>query len=320
VRADRLVATLLLLQRRGRLTARELSAELEVSERTARRDLEALAMAGVPVYSERGRNGGWRLLGGGRTDLSGLTAPEARALFLVAGTASSVTPEVRAALRKLVRALPETMRGEAEAASRSVVVDPGGWGRTPRPEEGPPHLAELQAATAAEICVRLGYRDRRGRESARLVHPLGLAKKARTWYLLAGTDEGLRTFRVNRVSFVERTGEAVVRPPGFDLAESWRETVERVEEMRQPVALDCLVREHCVEVLRWMFDRQASVGDRTDDGRVRVRLAGQRLEVLAAQVAGFGRDVEVLDPPAARDRLAELGDELRYLYEQPARR
>src|SRR6266436_1226970 len=124
VRADRLVAVLMLLQTRGRVTAAEVAAELEISERTARRDLDALAMAGLPVYSQPGRNGGWELLGGARTDLSGLNAAEARALFLVAGPSSTATPEVKAALRKLVRALPETFRSQAEAASEAVVVDP----------------------------------------------------------------------------------------------------------------------------------------------------------------------------------------------------
>src|SRR3984893_9925686 len=110
MRADRLVAILLRLQRRGQVTAAEAAAELEVSERTARRDLEALGMAGLPVYSTKGRNGGWGLAGGGRTDLSGLTEAEVRTLFLLAGPSSSATPELRAALRKLVRALPEPFR------------------------------------------------------------------------------------------------------------------------------------------------------------------------------------------------------------------
>src|SRR5580765_2214549 len=116
VRADRLVAILLMLQSRGQVTAAEVAAELEVSERAARRDLEAHGMAGLPLYSRHGRGGGWQLAGGCRTDLSGLTAAEARALFLVAGPSSSATPEVKAALRKLVRALPETFRSDAEAA------------------------------------------------------------------------------------------------------------------------------------------------------------------------------------------------------------
>lgn len=130
VRADRLVAILLMLQQREQVTAAEVALELEVSERTARRDLDALAMAGVPVYSMQGRGGGWRLLGGARIDLSGLTASEARALFLVAGPAATATPAVKAALRKLVRALPEPFREQAEAAATSVVVDPRHWGES----------------------------------------------------------------------------------------------------------------------------------------------------------------------------------------------
>src|SRR5688572_18021831 len=110
MRADRLVAELLILQARGRITAAQLAEELEVSERTARRDLEALSMAGIPVYSQAGRGGGWSLIGGARTDLSGLTATEARTLFLIAGPSSAATPEAKSALRKLVQALPETFR------------------------------------------------------------------------------------------------------------------------------------------------------------------------------------------------------------------
>src|ERR687897_3134835 len=128
MRADRLVATLLFLQSRGRVTAAEVADELEVSVKTARRDLEALAMAGIPVYSQPGRGGGWSLIGGARTDLSGLTAAEARTLFLVAGPSSAVTPEAKAALRKLVRALPEPFRVTAEAASTAVVLGPTGGG------------------------------------------------------------------------------------------------------------------------------------------------------------------------------------------------
>ena len=128
MRADRLVATLLVLQARGRVTARELADELEISVKTARRDLEALAIAGIPVYSQAGRNGGWQLIGGARTDLSGLTENEARTLFMVAGPASTATPAAKAALRKLVQALPETFRAGAERAASSMVLDPASWG------------------------------------------------------------------------------------------------------------------------------------------------------------------------------------------------
>jgi predicted DNA-binding transcriptional regulator YafY len=142
MRADRLVAVLLLLQARGRVTAAEVAEELEVSVKTARRDLESLSTAGLPVYARPGRGGGWQLLGGGRTDLSGLSAAEARALFLLAGPHTRLAPEARSALRKLVRALPEPFREHASAAAEAVVLDPAGWGAASPPAS--PHLDALQ--------------------------------------------------------------------------------------------------------------------------------------------------------------------------------
>jgi predicted DNA-binding transcriptional regulator YafY len=127
VRADRLIAALLLIQSRGRVTAAELAAELEVSVATARRDLEAMSAAGIPVYPQPGRGGGWSLVGGARTDLSGLSASEAQALFLLAGPTATVSGPARAALRKLVRALPQTFRADAEAAAGATVLDSTRW-------------------------------------------------------------------------------------------------------------------------------------------------------------------------------------------------
>jgi predicted DNA-binding transcriptional regulator YafY len=227
VRADRLVAELLIMQSRGRVTAAELAEELEISERTARRDLEALAMAGIPVYSQAGRGGGWSLVGGARTDLSGLTAAEARTLFLVAGPSAAATPQVKAALRKLVRALPEPFRAEAEAAASAIVLDPSSWDRTDAPT--PVFLDDLQRAVVEGVQVRLSYVDRERRETERVVHPLGLVAKASVWYLVAGTEAGQRTFRVSRVRGVTPTGEPVERPDGFDLAATWEEIKESLE-------------------------------------------------------------------------------------------
>ena len=175
MRADRLVAILLMLQARGQVTAAEVAEELEVSERTARRDLDALGVAGLPIYSTQGRNGGWRLAGGGRTDLSGLTASEARALFLVAGPSSSATPEVKAALRKLVRALPEPFRDHAEAASTAVVIDPAGWDRPTRPRRTPPLLDAIQRAVVEGLQVTFELPGARRRHQ----HPRGPSSRTR---------------------------------------------------------------------------------------------------------------------------------------------
>jgi predicted DNA-binding transcriptional regulator YafY len=314
MRADRLVATLLLLQSRKRVTAAEVAAELEVSERTARRDLEALSAAGIPVYAQPGRGGGWELLGGARTDLSGLTSDEARTLFMVAGPEAAATPELKAALRKLVRALPEPFRARAEQAATSVVIDPGGWGRRGRPAPRPRLLDALQAAVADGEQVLLGYADRTGAATSRVVHPLGLAQKGSVWYLVAHTDAGQRTFRVGRVTSVERTGQPVVRPDGFDLEQTWRQIVANVDELRSPERVEIVMQADWTHVLRWMFDSQFVEGDPTPDGRIAGSIGCQSVERCVAEIAGLAPHVEVIAPAHARAQLASLGRELVATY------
>lgn len=315
MRADRLVATLLLLQARGRVTAGEVAEELEVSERTARRDLEALGMAGIPVYSQAGRGGGWSLLGGARTDLSGLTAAEARTLFLVAGPSSAATPEAKSALRKLVQALPETFRADAEAAASAVMIDSSSWGG--RPVTPPPFLDELQRAVVDGVRVELGYADRKGVESQRTVSPLGLVQKGSTWYVIANTANGMRTFQVWRVRSVGATTAPVERPDGFDLAETWAGVVAEMDARRAAPSVRALVDAAMVRTLRWHWGRALVVpdeGTRRADGRIEVTIGGASWEAVADQLAGYGPAVEVVDPPEARVHLAEIGHQLTVLY------
>jgi len=335
VRADRLVAILLMLQRRDVVTAAEVAEELEISVRTARRDLEALAMAGVPVYPQRGRGGGWRLLGGGRLDLSGLTAGEARSLFVLVGGRPEVGPEVRSALRKLLRALPEPLREGAEAAAGSVVVDPVGWDRPRGEPRRPDRLDDLEAAVIDGECLHLGYRARSGEVTERVVHPLGLAAKGRNWYLVAGTATGLRTFRADRVERAERTGEPVVRPDGFDLSEAWARIVSDVDQLRTPLeALGTAVPE-ALPYLRMVLGRRVEViGDEAagsdpagsdlagsgpesatpSDGSVRIRIRAANVRAVANDLAGFGSWVRIEEPRELRELLGDIGAELCSLY------
>ncbi|MEU1606470.1 helix-turn-helix transcriptional regulator [Micromonospora matsumotoense] len=314
MRADRLVAILLLLQQREQVTAAEVARELEISERTARRDLDALGMAGVPVYSVQGRGGGWRLVGGARTDLSGLTAGEARALFLVAGPASAVTPTVRAALRKLVHALPEPFRAQAEAASSALVMDPQRWGSS-RVEPRPPRfLDELQDAVLRGVQVRLGYVDRARTGTERTVHPLGIVAKGPSWYLVATTEAGRRTFRVDRVSSVDPTTDPVHRPEDFDLAESWREIADEVERKRTPIEAYATCAPHGIGVLRMAFGARLEVGGAMTDGHVEVVIRGNDEHKLAGELAGLVDYLEVTGPPGVRDQLAAVGTVLVARY------
>ncbi|MEV5276778.1 WYL domain-containing protein [Streptomyces sp. NPDC052811] len=312
MRADRLVATLLFLQTRGRVTVAELAAELETSERTARRDLEALAASGVPVYSQRGRGGGWSLVGGARTDLTGLTADEIRALFLIAGPLST-TPASRTALRKLVRALPSPLRSGAEAASRAQISDGLDWSRSPVAAQGS-HLDALRHAVVDGIQVRLGYARPGSPAGERTVHPLGLASKAGAEYLVAGTDRGMRIFRLSRITHVEPTGAPVVRPDGFDLAEAWRSLAARMEDRMLSATVQAHADADAEPVLRGLFGSRLRIMGPLSNSRMEIEVDGPSVEVVAAQMAGLGRRVEVLAPPKARQRLASLAGELAALY------
>lgn len=308
MRADRLVAVLLLMQTRGRVTAAELATELQVSVATARRDLAALATAGVPVYPQPGRGGGWSLVGGARTDLSGLTAAEARALFLLLGPAAAVSTEAGAALRKLLGALPRTFRADAEAATDATMIDPVRWGERDRPR--PATVDLLQTAVIRRRKVRLTYAGPRRERTERLVDPWGLIDKDDIWYLLAGTDRGRRTFRVDRIIQAEPTDQSATRPDDFVLAAAWQEVVDEIEQRRSRTWATVLIAERFVPILRDQFGRHCHPDGEPDHGRVRVRLAAPTPLDIARHLAGWGALIEVVGPRSVRDELARIGTEL----------
>ena len=313
MRADRLVAVLLLLQSRGQVTAAEVAAELRTSLATARRDLEALSTAGIPVYPQPGRGGGWSLVGGARTDLSGLTGDEARALFLIVGP-TATDPAARAALRKLVRALPATFRADAEAAGEAVVVDPARWGAAERTR--PALVERLQRHVVARTRVRLTYANRRG-PSERLLEPLGLVDKDDVWYLVADGGSGRRTFRVDRISGVEATGERFEHPADFDLAREWQRVVDEVERRRALSAATVVVPNRFLPVLREQFGRHCTDEEDLGDERTRCRLAAPTPLDLARHLAGWGSGLDVEGPGPVRRELGRIGRELseRYPFE-----
>ncbi|MEU6560368.1 helix-turn-helix transcriptional regulator [Nocardia nova] len=313
MRADRLIATLLLMQTRGRVTAAQIATELEVSVATARRDLEALSAAGVPVYPQPGRGGGWALVGGARTDLSGMTADEARALFLLLGPVASGSAATRSALRKLLRALPETFRAEAEAASTATLVDSAGWGERERPE--PEAVRLLQQAVSRRRTVRFRYGSP-ARE--RVAEPWGVVGKDTVWYLIAGTDRGRRTFRVDRMSEVTVENGTVVVPADFDLARAWSEIVERMEHRRSEVSAIVHADTAVVPVLRDRLGRHCTVEGPVGDGRIRVRVTAHLPRAVAEQLAGFGNRLEVVAPESIRRELAALAAELAEIYRRDA--
>lgn len=308
MRADRLVAALLILQGRSRITARELAEELEVSPRTARRDLEALAMAGVPIYPQVGRGGGWTLLGGASTDLTGLTSDEARALFLTIGTAPNVTPALRQAVRKLAQALPEPFAGDAERVADVTVVDPVQWGRVPGRLDDDRFLEPLQRAVLEERRIELGYRTPGRSAGTRLADPLGLVAKAGRWYLVAGTEAGQRTFRVGRVTSVEVLDESFERPADFDLSAAWRQILVDVGDRGRQMTATGVAERRMLGLLRYVVGDRLKIGPPRADGRHDVEILGPSAEVLAGELAGFVTGLDIEGPDELRAELARLGD------------
>lgn len=290
MRADRLIATLLLLQARGRVTAAELAQELEISVATAR----------------------WSLVGGARTDLTGLTSTEARALFLLAGPGAALAPPVRSALRKLVRALPDTFRADAEAAADTVTVDPAHWGDHDR--DRPAFVDTLQDAIINRTKITIIYPTRDREPTQRLVDPWGLAAKDGIWYLIAGTDKGQRTFRVDRILHTDPSDHRSQRPTDFTLSQEWERVVDNIEQRRSPITATVLIATHRLHVLQRQFGRHCTPLDTQPDGRLRVQIAAHIPLSIAERIAGWGNDIEVLEPDSLKTELARLGKELLTRY------
>lgn len=319
MRADRLLSLLLLLQTRGRMTARDLARRLEVSERTIYRDVSALSLAGVPVYAERGPGGGCALVEGYRTNLTGLTEPEARTL-LISATAGPLVDlglggALDAALLKLLAALPAAQRDDAERARQRVHLDPSGWGQ-PEPA---PYLAAVQEAVWCERKLRLAYRKSNGQLAEYLVDPLGLVAKASVWYLVGAVTGALRTFRVSRVRAAEMTDLPGERPPDFDLPRYWDESSAQFQASwaQYPVTVSASPR--FVATLPDIFGARAHTlieraGPADARGWIQLTLTFDSFEVALGRVAGFGTSIEVLEPVELRDALLRLARDLVTFY------
>ncbi|MFJ9380985.1 helix-turn-helix transcriptional regulator [Streptomyces sp. NPDC101455] len=328
MRAARLIKMVLLLQSRPSMTAAELARELEVSERTVTRDAQALAEAGVPVYADRGRAGGYRLVGGYRTRLTGLGRSEAEALFLsgVPGALREMGLEdaASAARLKVSAALMPSLSDASHAAAQRFHLDAPGWFTEPKTPELLPAVAD-----AVWDDRRMVARYRRADSDVeRELEPYGLVLKAGVWYLcarVAADPDSYRVYRIDRFTVVEPGAERFVRDPDFDLPAFWEERAEqfarsilRAEVVvrlsangarRLPYAVDPVAAREALDA--------AGEPDPDDDGWVTVTLPVESEEVAHSQLAGLGPDVEVLTPESLRARFTSDALRLTALYHRP---
>ena len=307
MRADRLLSIVLLLQTHGQLTSRLLAERLEVSERTIHRDMEALSLSGIPVFAERGSNGGWSLLGEYRTNLTGLNEAEIQSLFvtqppkLLADLRLKKASE--GALLKLLAALPAMYRQGAEQARRRIHIDTAGWAKQ---EEAVPLLPVLQDAIWSERKLRFGYQRGPGcDEVEREVDPLGLVAKGSAWYLVAGVGGEIRSYRISRMSRAEVLDQACVVPADFDLAGYWETSTATFKSALPNYVAKFRVAPEVFPRLRFA-GRFARVGDTvdTDENGWLIVNVGFDVEEIACEYAlGFGSKLEVLAPRSLREKV-----------------
>lgn len=319
MRADRLLSVLLLLQNRGRMTAPELAAELEVSVRTVYRDIEALGASGVPVCADRGPAGGYRLMDGYRTRLTGLTDAEAGALFLagVPGPARELGlgAVLTTAQQKLQAVLPAERAERARRIQDRFHLDAPAWFRDADPVGW---LAPVAQAVWEQRVLRAHYRRWAG-EVHRELHPLGLVLKGGIWYLVARADQAVRTYRISRFLAVDLTEEVFERPAGFELAAYWAEASRRLEAALHQGVARLRISPQAQRLLPVQFGAVGaraleSAGAPDHEGWVRVEMPVEAPEVAVGDLLRLGTEAEVLGPPALREAIARAVSVLAHRY------
>jgi predicted DNA-binding transcriptional regulator YafY len=319
MRASRLLSLLMLLQSRGRVNAQALAQALEVSVRTIHRDVDELSAAGVPIWADRGRLGGFQLQPGWRTRVDGLTAPEAQAMFLggLPGPAAELGlgEAMASAQLKLLAALPEGWRDDARRVSARFHLDPIDWYRGPSATD---HLPAIAQAVWSERRLSMRYESWKG-EVRRSVDPLGLVLKAGIWYLAARVGNGVRTYRLSNILELDVGDESFERPADFDLAAWWLASTRRFEKELAVDTAQLRVSAAGMKALRDLGAAvaqaaEASQSEADEAGWRRVTIPIESVAHAAQQVLRLGAQAEVLKPAALRREVLERVSAIAALY------
>jgi len=319
MRADRLLSLMMLLQTRRQMTAEELADELEVSKRTIYRDIDALSVAGVPVYANGGPGGGYALLDSYRTTLTGLNEAEIRALFLltIPGPLSDlgVSQQLKAAILKLTSSFTGDHYEQANYLRQRLHLDAASWFQTAEPV---PHLKTAQEAVWQDRQLVLSYRRRNDTVSERTISPYGLVAKASIWYLVAATDQGMRVYRVSRIESVQKTQTHFARPQDFDLPKFWTDWVISYKASLPKYPVTLRVGPDLIPVLPYILgDNVRSLIEQAQpdsEGWRVIDYTFERIEEAQTYVLGMGASVDVIAPEELRASVLKLATDVLAHY------
>lgn len=320
MRAGRLLKLLMTLQTHDKVTARELAETCETSVRTVYRDIDALSEMGVPVYSEQGVQGGYRLLNGYRTRLNGLSAQEAETLFLAGLSGPAQKMGLQSTLAdaqlKLMTALPESMRQEADRLQSRFLLDAPNWFSD---DEKAEHLPQLMTAVLEQRLVGMSYQSWRGVRQ-REAQPLGVVLKGGHWYLVAQVEHDIRTYRVSRIESLEVMEAVFERPADFNLAEFWQSSLRRMEALQFPVTAEVRLTGLGVKIMEYVcasYVIDHTVIDPADNsGWHSATMPVGRPPHGCAELLRFGAEMEVIGPADLRLSMETLVSQLARLYRQ----
>ncbi len=316
MRADRLLALLMLLQTRGTTTAQTLAAELEVTERTIYRDVTALSSAGIPVYTERGPGGGIALLEDYRTNLTGLSPSEVRALFMLSIPQAldqlGVGDELRMALLKLSAALPGSRRAEEASARQKIHLDAAEWFQA---EEPLPQLKMIQSALWRDLLLEITYQSDFGADVPMRIAPYGLVSKSGVWYLVAARDDHIRVLRASQIRQASICEEHFIHPPDFDLPGFWKTWCAEFESSRPQYQVKARLSPRLAKTLSGdALPIPTQPPSLAPDGWQIVSLTFESLEAARDRLLGYGGAIEVLEPLALRHSIQDFATQTIHRY------
>lgn len=300
MRADRLVAMLLLLQTRGKMTAKSLAVELEVSRRTILRDVEALSMAGVPIFADGGHGGGIALDEGYRTKLTGLHTPEVQALFIANNQAVlrdvGLNDAAEQLLLKLLASLPTSHHLTADHIRQRLMIDPTWWWHE---AQTPPFWNDLQQAVYEDRLIDVTYEHYQGDVAERVLEPYSLVNKSSLWYLVARRDGTFRTYRVARFHEVQVRDAHFTRVPGFDLPQYWQDHLQEFVDSFSEYRCTLRIHPERVAFVKWLLPGRWQVIDAADArGWETIEVVMDSPQLAKMLVFGLGTQAEVLAPSA----------------------